>query len=98
MLPAGAGPELDVVHRRAERDALEGHGVARRGRDILPRLHRGADRQADRAEDVTLLTVLVLDQGDPAGAVRIILDRDHLAGLIQFVPTVIFAFPGSSLS
>ena len=46
-------------------------------RDILAGDDRGSDFQAERGEDVGFLTIRILDEGDAAGAVGIVLDADH---------------------
>jgi len=62
------------VDRGAERDAPERQRVARddvrrRAGDDL-----GADLEAVRREDVALLAIRVVQEGDPRGAVRVVLD------------------------
>ena len=74
-LTALAGLHLDVVDDGADRHALERHGIAR--------LHVGGAERGDhlvagaetlRRDDVGKLAIGVLDQRDPGGAVRIILE------------------------
>src|SRR5690606_38598312 len=70
-----AGLQLDVVHDGTDRHALERHGVARlhvdggQGRDDLV-----TGGETLRRHDVAQLTVFVLDQRDPGGAVRVVLE------------------------
>ena len=69
---------LDVVHDGADRDGGERHRVARLHVDLGAGHDAVADIQALRRDDVGLLAVLILDQGDERGAVRIVfqpLDR-----------------------
>src|SRR5262249_15652792 len=73
-LAAFAELELDVVDDGADRNITERHGVARLHVHILARDHGVACGQPLRREDVGEFAVLVLDQGDEAGAVRIIFD------------------------
>jgi hypothetical protein len=71
-----ARDELDVVDRGAERHGAEWHGVARFRSDVGTGDDGGSDFQAEWGEDVGLLAVLILDEGDAAGAVRIVFDAD----------------------
>src|SRR5687768_4081926 len=76
-LAARAGLQLDVVHVGAKRNFLQRKRVAdaavraRSGNDLV------ADGQSLRVQDVALLPVLVLDQRDSRGAIRIVLDLTH---------------------
>src|SRR3546814_2960368 len=82
QLPALARLQLDVVHDRADRDAAQRHRVARLHVRPFARDHLVAGAQALRRQDVGLLAVLVGDQRDEGGAVRVVLqalDRaDHV--------------------
>src|SRR4051794_14924250 len=78
--PAGAGLELDVVHGRPDRDVAEGQGVPRPDLRALAALQAVADLHAGRGEDVALLAVDVVEQGDAGVAVRVVLDGRHLGG------------------
>src|SRR3954462_7742291 len=70
--------QLDVVNRRAEGDFRERERVA--DQDVRTRTgrNRRADFQAVRGEDVSLLAVRVVEQGDARRAVRVVLDRRDL--------------------
>src|SRR5439155_17869875 len=74
QLPAAADLQLDVVHRRAQRDLEQRHRVpdanvgAGSGDDIVP------DAQPFGREDVALLAVTVVQQRDARGPVRVVLD------------------------
>ena len=75
-LPTLASGHLDIVHRQALGDVAQQHRTADvrlTGTGVAGDL--GANLEALRSQDVTLLTVGVVDQGDPAVAVGIILDR-----------------------
>src|SRR5690606_22554658 len=78
-LGAAAGVQLDRVHVHARRDVAEGHAVAHRRLD--GRVGGAEDLvavlEALGGEDVALDAVGVLDQGDVAGAVGVVLDPDH---------------------
>src|SRR5580704_8609484 len=73
-LRAAARAHLDGVHHGAGRDAAQRQRVARL--DVGPgaALHPVAHRQALRADDVALLAVRIVQQGDSGGAVRVVLD------------------------
>ena len=74
-LAAGAGLELDVVHHGADGDVAHRQGVA--GTDVraLAGHQLVADVHVLGGEDVALLAVVVVQQGDAAGAVGVVLDR-----------------------
>src|SRR5207248_11151672 len=73
-LRAAARAQLDGVHHRAGRDEAQRQRVARL--DVRPgtALHPVARGQALRADDVPLLAIGVVQQRDPRGAVRVVLD------------------------
>src|SRR5690606_38332047 len=73
-----AGLELDVVDRRADRDVAHRQRVAGADLGALAVLDHVADLQALGGEDVALLAVEVVQKGDAAGAVRVVLDRGDL--------------------
>src|SRR5215510_3751214 len=73
-LAALAELELDVVHDGADRDVAERHGVARLHVDMLARDDRIAGRDPLRRQDIGELAVLVLDERDEGGAVRIVFE------------------------
>src|SRR5690606_32589585 len=77
-LGATTGAQLHGVHGGADRDVAQRQVVA--GLDVrsLARDDRGALAQALRSEDVALLTVVVVQQRDPGGAVRVVLDVSDL--------------------
>src|SRR4051812_25431876 len=71
--------ELDVVHRRTERDFRERQRVARPAVRARPRDHDVALVEPLRVQDVALLPVGVHDQGDAGAPVRVVLDLRDLA-------------------
>ena len=73
-LRAAAGPQLDRVDRRTDRDVAQRQVVARL--DVGPGavLDPVALLQAARRDDVALLAVRVVQQRDARGAVRVVLD------------------------
>src|SRR5206468_867936 len=75
---AAAVLQLDVVHHRARRDVLERERVPRPDVRVRARLDLGADLEPRGREDVRLLAVRVVQQRDPGGAVRVVLDRGDL--------------------
>src|SRR6185437_1253427 len=72
---------LDVVHDGADRHALERHRIARLHVGLAQRGHHlVAGGKPLRGNDVSLLAVLILDEGDERGAIGIVfqpLDRRH---------------------
>ena len=63
---------------RAGRNVPDRHGVARQNFRALAVLHRHADFEADRLQDVALLAVGVVQQRDARRAVRIVFDGRNL--------------------
>src|SRR6266850_101819 len=85
-LRAAAGLELDVVDERADRDVPHRQRVP--GQDVRLRArHEGVpDPDPERGDDVALLTVPVVEQGQARRAVRIVLDRGDARGDAVFLP------------
>ena len=79
-LTTGTGTNLDVVNSSTKGYILEGHGVAHLGSHVLTALHSHTNGQTHRSQDVALGAVCVLDEGDAASAVRIILNTEHGSG------------------
>src|SRR5690349_818789 len=77
-LAALAGLQLDVVHERARRDALERERVPGFDVGAGAGLDRRADLQPSRSEDVGLRPVGVVEERDAGRAVGVVLDRSHL--------------------
>ena len=77
-LAALAGTQLDVVHGGADRDVAQRHGVARLDVGAVAALDVIADAQTLRRQDVGLLAVAVVQEGDAAGAVGVVLDGGDL--------------------
>ena len=75
-LAAAARLHLDVVDRHAQRDLPQRQAVADARLGLGAAHHVVARLQPVRGEDVRLLAVLVLEQGDAGRAVRVVLDRD----------------------
>ena len=73
-LAALARLHLDIVDDRADRNVLQRHRVARLDVDALAGDDRVAGLQALRRQDVGLLAVLVADERDEGGAVRIVFE------------------------
>ena len=72
------GDELDAVDDGSGWDRAQGQRVARPDVGSLTRLDAGAGTQTLGGEDVALVPVRVVEQGDVAGAVWVVLDRRHL--------------------
>jgi hypothetical protein len=77
--------KLHVVHERAERDRQQLHAVARSNVGGVRSDDRVADAEPDRMQDVALLAVRVVDERDPRGAVRVVLDLRDAAGDVPLV-------------
>ena len=73
-LRALARTQLDVVNRRAERDKAQRQGIAGDDVSFRPGNYRLADLQAERRDNVTLLTIGIMQQGNVGRAVRIVFD------------------------
>ena len=85
-LTTAAGLELDIMNHESKRDLIERKRVASL-KDSLGTAHDNlTDLQALRRKNIPLLAVDIVDQGDIRAAVRIILDRRHLAGDIELIP------------
>src|SRR5215470_5694389 len=76
-LAALAELELDVVHDGADRNVAERHGIARLHVDMLARHDRIAGGDPLRRQDIGELAVLVLDERNEGGAVRIVFEPLH---------------------
>src|SRR5579875_825913 len=74
QLPAAARPQLDVVDDRADGDVADRQRVAWPDLRALAGLEDVADADLLGREDVALLPVRVVQQGDPSVAVRVVLD------------------------
>src|SRR3954469_16309010 len=85
-LGARAGLQLHGVDHGADRDVPQRQRVA--GADVraLARHQAVADAHAGRREDVALLAVRVVEQGDTRAAVRVVLDRRDLRRHAVLVP------------
>src|SRR4051794_36150807 len=73
-LGAATGPQLDAVHHGADRDVAQRQVVARLDVRARTALDPVALPQPVRRDDVALLAVGVVQQRDPRGAVRVVLD------------------------
>ena len=84
ILPGGTrnlatrtGLEFDVVHDCADRDGPKRHRIARLDVDLGAGHDAVANLQALRRQDVRKLAVLVLQQRDERGAVRVVFQTFH---------------------
>src|SRR5919197_1343307 len=84
-LAAAALAQLDVVDHGAEGDERERQAVAGFDVGLRPRLDRVADGEPDGRQDVALLAVEVVQEGDARGAVRVVLDGGHPGRHAQLV-------------
>src|SRR5688572_3559937 len=85
-LAALAGPQLDVVNLRAQRDVLQRQAVARKDVDGITGYHRVTHLDARRLQDVSLFAVRIGDQRDARRPVRVVLDRLDTAGNVLLIP------------
>ena len=85
QLPTAAQGELDVVHGRAEGNPVQRQRVAHPHRGVGPAHDLVADLETERGQDVALLPVAVVDEGDSRGSVGVVLDGGHLAGHAELV-------------
>ena len=85
-LRALAGVQLHIVDEGADRDALQREGVARADVRILAGNDGVAGLEALRRDDIALVAVLILQQGDERAAVGVILDAQHLCGRAELAP------------
>ena len=85
-LAALAGIQFDVVNFQADGDVRERNAIADFRRRIRAADDLRADGQAERAEDVALFAIFVLDQGDENGAIGIVFDRFDVRGDVVFLP------------
>ena len=85
-LAALADLELDVVHHRAERDVPQGQAVAGQDVDRVAGDDGVAHLQPEGLEDVALLAVGVVHEGDARRAVRVVLDRGDLGRDVRSCP------------
>src|SRR5215831_46007 len=88
-LAALAGLELDVVHERAERDIPDGQGIARQDIRLRPGHDHVAGLEPERRDDVALLAVPVVEQGDAGRSIRIVLDCLDDGGDPELLPAKI---------
>src|SRR4051812_40153964 len=77
-LRAAGDLELDVVDRGAERDEAQRQVVARLDVGVARRQDGVAHLEAVRAQDVALLAVGVVQERQPRGPVRVVLDGGDL--------------------
>ena len=80
-LAAGAGTNLNVVNSSTKGYVLEGHCVAYLGGNGLTALHGHAHGKTNGSQDVALGAIGILDKGNAAGTVGIILDSKHGGGI-----------------
>src|SRR5262245_53496806 len=74
-LGAAPGLQLDVVHERADRDVPHRQRVARQDVRLRAGHHARAGPEPARRDDIALLAVPIVQQGQPRRAIRVVLDR-----------------------
>ncbi len=85
-LAALAGKQFQVVNHGAGRNVPELHRVPGKNVRALAVLHRHADFETHRLQDVALLAVGIMQQRDARRAVRVVFDRGHLGRDSRLVP------------
>ena len=85
QLRALAGHEFQRVDHGAHRHEAQRQGVAQAGFGLGTGVHGGAHGQALGGQDVALLAVGVVQQGDAGAAVGIVLDGGDLGGHARLV-------------
>ncbi len=80
-----AGTELDVVYKGTNGDFTQGKAVADLGSDAAAGGDNLSYLDAVGSDDIPLLAVLILDEGDAGAAVRIILDGQNGCGALILV-------------
>ena len=85
QLAALARVQLDVVDHGTDGDVLERQGVAGLDIGMGARHDLVADLEAVRREDVALDAVLVLNESDEGGTVRVIFQRHDSGGDVKLV-------------
>src|SRR6185312_13766245 len=83
-LAALARLHFDIVDDGADRQRREWHGIADLDVDLFARDHAVAHGQALRRQNIGLLAILVLDQGDEGGAIGIIFQPLDDCRLVEF--------------
>jgi len=85
QLAALADLQLDIVHDGADRHVAERHDIARLDVDMVAGNDRIAHGKPLRRQDVGLLAVLIFDQRDERGAVRIVFQPLDGCGNVDLV-------------
>ena len=79
--------QFNIVDRHAQRNVPHRQAIAHDRRSIGTAHHLGRPPSALPGQDKPLLAIDVMQQGNPADAVRIVLDRVHLGRDAIFVAT-----------
>src|ERR671919_1274277 len=74
------------MHDGTDGYPVEGERIAHVHLGIWPALDDGADREVARREDVALLAVVVVQEGDVGRTVRVVLDRRDRRGYTVLAP------------
>src|SRR5690606_31860676 len=77
QLTAATGLHLDIVNRHARRDLRQRQRVPDGWFGVRPALHPRPSLEAVRSQNVSLLAVFVLQQGNAGGAIWIVLNKRH---------------------
>ena len=74
------------MNRESGRNLFKGHGVAHQGLRHVTREDLLPDGEPLRSEDITLFTILVVEQGDSTGPVGIVFDGGDLRWHTHLLP------------
>ncbi len=85
QLASTSGGHFDVVYFHSRRNSGQRHGISDLGLDLCPGEDLLADLQAQRSQDISLLTIGIVQASNMAGTVGVILDGSNLCGYVVFV-------------
>src|SRR6266851_1459563 len=88
-LAAASRVQLEVVHHRAGRNVANHQRVAGKNIRGFAGLHRGADFEPHRMQDVALFAIGVMQQRDVGAAIGVVFDGRNLRGYADFVASEI---------
>ena len=85
QLSSASGCHFDVVYFHSRRNSGQRHGISDLGLDLCPGEDLLADLQAQRSQNIALLTVGIVQESNMAGTVGVVLDGSNLCGYVVFV-------------
>ena len=84
-LPAPAWLKFNIMDNGPQWNIVKRQGVTRSNISIRSRLHPAPNSQTNRGENVSLLSVDIIQQCNASGPVRVVLDGVHRSGNAAFV-------------